>query len=209
MIEPISTFTVRVTDLASGGSGIARDETGRVLFIPLSAPGDLLKVRVTEAQRRYAEAEIVEIIEPSPERVKPPCPVFGRCGGCSWQHIPYALQWKTKARGLEHTLGRRQIALPGPLEEFPAERIWEYRNRVQLRGQGTELGFLQRGSLEARSDRALRDRAAGDQQRLSDAEVGSKAPHPPVQGGSRGHARRLGTAHLERRPRGARVQANS
>lgn len=141
-------FTVQITDLAASGGGIARDESGRVLFVPLSAPGDRLKVRVTKAERRYAEAEIVEILEPSPERVQPRCAVFGKCGGCSWQHIPYPTQWRTKARGLEHMLARRQIALPRPLEEFPADESWGYRNRVQLRGEGTRIGFLQRRSLE-------------------------------------------------------------
>ena len=144
--EPSGLLEVTVTDLTSSGAGLARGPDGRVLFIPFSAPGDHLRVRVTSQEKRYAEAEIIEILEPSAERANPPCAVFGKCGGCQWQHIPYARQWQTKVRGLRHTLERRQITAPEPIGELPAARIWEYRNRIQLRGHGRQLGFFARSS---------------------------------------------------------------
>jgi tRNA/tmRNA/rRNA uracil-C5-methylase (TrmA/RlmC/RlmD family) len=140
--------TIQIHDLARGGAGVAREASGRVIFVPYTAPGDKVRVRITQAKKNYAQAELVEILEPSPNRVKPPCPVFGRCGGCQWQHLPYATQWKTKVGGVLQALSRVQVTLPGPPEELPAKRIWEYRNRVQLRGFGRELGFFAAGTNE-------------------------------------------------------------
>lgn len=140
---------VEIQDLSRGGAGVARDQTGRVIFVPLTAPGDKVRVRVLEAEKRYAQAELMEVIEASSVRVTPPCAVFGRCGGCQWQHLPYELQWKTKVSGVRHALERVQLAPPqgpGAWTEFPAEKIWEYRNRVQLRGFQDQLGFFARRS---------------------------------------------------------------
>src|SRR4051812_46602980 len=95
---------LRITDLSRGGAGVSRDPSGRVVFVPYSAPGDLVRVRIVEAEKRYAQGEILEILEPSVERQVPPCPVFGKCGGCQWQHLPYSLQWSTKSKGLLHAL---------------------------------------------------------------------------------------------------------
>jgi tRNA/tmRNA/rRNA uracil-C5-methylase (TrmA/RlmC/RlmD family) len=147
-------ITLTIHDLARGGAGVARDESGRIVFVPYTAPGDRVRARILEprdaraAKKNYAQAELIEVIEPSPSRVRPPCPVFGRCGGCQWQHLPYELQWRTKVAGVAHALKRVQVELPGPMGELPAERVWNYRNRVQLRGEGHELGFFAAGTHE-------------------------------------------------------------
>ncbi len=146
---PEEILTVEVNDLSRGGAGVARDAGGRVIFIPFTAPGDLVRVRVVSAQKRYAQGELVELLKPSAERVVPPCRVFGRCGGCQWQHLDYSLQWKTKSSGVRHALARVSVPLPeAAFDELPAERIWEYRNRIQLRGENGELGFYATGSHE-------------------------------------------------------------
>ncbi len=134
---------LRVTDLSRGGAGVARDPSGRVVFIPFSAPGDLLRVRIVDEDKRYSYAEILEVIEPSQFRQIPRCPAFGQCGGCQWQHISYELQWNTKSQGVAHTLKKTGILLPDHFDLIPATQIWEYRNRVQLRGAGDQLGFYQ------------------------------------------------------------------
>lgn len=144
---PPNFVTLRIQDLARGGAGVARDEQGRVVFVPYTAPGDLVEVEIVETEKNYAQARLTRVMEPSPDRVVPRCAAFGKCGGCQWQHIPYDLQWKTKVGGVKHALGRVQVELPqGSLDELPAERIWEYRNRVQLRGFREELGFYSSGS---------------------------------------------------------------
>lgn len=145
-----------VTDISRSGPGVAREASGRVVFVPFTAPGDRVRVRVLKNKRdtkaRYAEGVLLEVLEPSAVRVKPRCPAFSRCGGCQWQHLPYELQWKTKSAGVVHALERVNVKTVGPtlesgirIEELPADLIWEYRNRVQLRGEhsrdGTILGF--------------------------------------------------------------------
>lgn len=143
-----SEIILRVTDLSRGGAGVARQSNGQVVFIPYSAPGDLVRVRLVQAEKRYIEGEILEILEPSPQRQSPRCPAFGKCGGCQWQHLPYSLQWETKTKGLIHALNRVEIPTPPHFDHLPANQIWEYRNRVQLRGVENLLGFFKPGSRE-------------------------------------------------------------
>jgi 23S rRNA (uracil1939-C5)-methyltransferase len=134
-------LTLEITDLSRSGTGVARGEDGRVVFVPFTAPGDVVKVKLTKVDKRYAQAEMIEIVRPSPQRQTPPCPVFGKCGGCQWQHIPYEMQWATKFKGVLQALTRVQVEVPKQVEELPAEKIWNYRNRIQLRGFRSELGF--------------------------------------------------------------------
>lgn len=127
---------------------MARDSTGRVIFVPYTAPGDRVRVELTHLDKNYAQGKLLEILEPSPIRQQPRCPAFTRCGGCEWQHLSYDLQWKTKVNGVLHALTRVGITAPAPIEEVPAQQIWEYRNRIQLRGFQKEIGFYASGSHE-------------------------------------------------------------
>lgn len=140
-------FTLEITDLARSGAGVGRDASGRVVFVPFTAPGDRVRVELVLEDKRYAEARVLELLQASPERAQPPCPVFGVCGGCEWQHLPYERQWAAKKNGVLHALQRVGVdAKDLPWDDFPAERVWEYRNRVQLRGFRNEIGFYARGS---------------------------------------------------------------
>jgi 23S rRNA (uracil1939-C5)-methyltransferase len=147
-LSPSETVTVTVTDLSRGGPGVARDDQGRVIFLPLTAPGDRVVARIVGQQKRYAQGEVVEWLERSPLRVEPACEAFGRCGGCQWQHLPYDYQWKTKVAGVRHALERSSVAVPAVFEELPAEQVLGYRNRIQLRSEGQALGFFARRSHE-------------------------------------------------------------
>ena len=86
-----------IDTLTIGGRGLGRHD-GKAIFVPLTAPGDRVRCRVTRRHRHYDEAELIELVVPSDTRRKPPCPVFGQCGGCQWQHLPYAVQagWKER-----------------------------------------------------------------------------------------------------------------
>lgn len=143
---------LEIHDLARGGAGVTRGPEGVIVFVPWTMPGDRVRVRIREQKRRYANADLLEVLEPSPDRVEPRCPAFGVCGGCQWQHVPYLpprpgapSQWTTKLRGLREALSRVTVELDVPLDEFPATQVFGYRNRVQLRGRGRELGFLTPG----------------------------------------------------------------
>ena len=137
---------IKITDLSRNGAGVGRDEKGRVVFVPFTAPDDRVKVRYVKVKPNYAQAELLEVIEPSPLRVTPRCPVFGRCGGCQWQHVPYEHQWRVKSAGVREALRLANVETPTQWQEFPAQHIWNYRNRVQLRGRGADLGFYEQGS---------------------------------------------------------------
>jgi len=152
-------FETSIHALSRSGAGVGRAPDGRAAFVPLTHPGDRVRVRVTRERKRFVEAEVEELLEASPERQEPRCPVFGRCGGCAWQHVAPELQWATKLEGLAESLrrgGHPELAArvsPDPAPDtgfaaFPAEQVYGYRNRIQLHGEGERLGFHARGSHE-------------------------------------------------------------
>ena len=134
-----------VEKLVPGGEGLARHE-GKVVFIPGTLPGERIRARLTESKKDYARAEVLEVLEPSPERIVPPCPVAGRCGGCDWQHIGYAAQLLQKTAMAADAL-RRIGGMEWPGLGIEPGEPWRYRNRAQLhRAPGGGMGFLARGS---------------------------------------------------------------
>lgn len=148
------TIELRIERVVYGGDGLGRHE-GRVIFVPVTAPGDLARVRIVEEKKGYSRAEAVSLLEAGPGRTEPPCPVFGRCAGCQWQHIDYALQVDVKRSILEEIFHHK---LPGsrdvPVRMTPSPTPWEYRSRVRVRTQG-KGGSRQVGFFAARSHRIV------------------------------------------------------
>jgi len=138
----VSNFDVTVEKLVYGGDGLARLD-GRVVFAPFVLPGERVNVRAEREKPGLIHASTVKILEPSAIRVAAPCPVFGRCGGCHYQHAPYAVQLATKRAILEEEL--RRLGKMTPPEEIAviAGEPWGYRNRVQLRVEKGRLGYLE------------------------------------------------------------------
>lgn len=141
---------LHIEKLTHGGRGMGRLE-GKAVFVPLTCPGDRVRCKVTRDKGRFAEAELVEVVEPSLHRREPPCPLFGQCGGCQWQHLPYPLQGEWKARIFSELLTRRQLVDAeriGDLMTAPQE--FAYRSRVQFKchatSSGVVLGFFRPGS---------------------------------------------------------------
>ena len=91
--------------LAYGGDAIARHD-GLAIFVPLAAPGERLRVRITERKKNFARGAIDRILEPSPSRREPPCQYFGDCGGCQLQHITYESQLESKIGFVRDALER-------------------------------------------------------------------------------------------------------
>jgi 23S rRNA (uracil1939-C5)-methyltransferase len=133
---------VTVEKLVYGGDGLARLD-GRVVFAPFVLPGERIRVRAEREKPGLIHAGTVKILEPSASRVAAPCPVFGRCGGCHYQHAPYAGQLAAKRVILEEEL--RRLGKIAPPEEIAviAGEPWGYRNRVQLRVEKGRLGYLE------------------------------------------------------------------
>lgn len=130
MEEKNDVFTIKITDLNPDGNGVGRTETGRVVFVPLTAPGDLCEVKVIKVCSGYLVARLEKIIEPSPDRVIPACPVFNKCGGCSYGHITYEKEKQLKEdmvrSAFKHIAGLDVKV--NPLVSVNQER---YRNKVQ------------------------------------------------------------------------------
>ena len=133
-----------IEKLVHRGAGLGRID-GQVCFA-LTVPGDLVKVQVTKRRSGMVEAEVAEIIGLGPGRTHPKCEVFGRCGGCQWQHIAYDRQPEFKAEVLLDTF-RRIAGLELPKPQVISGDAWQWRARIELHAsrQGL-LGFYAAGS---------------------------------------------------------------
>jgi 23S rRNA (uracil1939-C5)-methyltransferase len=96
---------IQIEKIVHGGDGLARLD-GQAVFVPFTAPGDVVRARVTQRRKGFLRAEVVEILEPGPGRRPAPCQYFGRCGGCQLQHLGYAHQLEAKVDALREALTR-------------------------------------------------------------------------------------------------------
>jgi len=139
-----SLHELTLSTLTYGGEAMGRLADNRAVFVPFALPGERVRVRLLDEKRGFARGELVEIIEPSPERITPRCKHFGVCGGCHYQNLPYEAQLKAKAE-----IVRDQLKRIGKLENPPVTAAvgspspWNYRNNVQfhLTGEG-RLGYV-------------------------------------------------------------------
>lgn len=143
-----SVFEVEVERIVPGGMGLAHGG-GKTIFVSLAAPGDRVRVRVDREQGNVLFASIVEIVTPSPVRIEPPCPYFGRCGGCDFQQLTYEAQLAAKAEMIRDCLHR--IARLDPVPEIvvtPSPDEWRYRMRAtwQIDQDQRTIGYYERGS---------------------------------------------------------------
>jgi len=141
---------INIEKLAFGGSGFGRID-GKACFVPYTAPGDVADISITKDKRSYSEGVLKELLKSSDSRVSPPCPVFGICGGCDWQHITYEEQCRQKELIFADTLwriGRVEESKIKPL--LRASSPFNYRQRLQLKvhaaGARLSLGFFRSGS---------------------------------------------------------------
>jgi 23S rRNA (uracil1939-C5)-methyltransferase len=139
---------VTVERILPGGVGLAHAE-GRTVFVALAAPGDLVRVRVESVRGRAAFASVVEVLEPSPSRVEPPCPYFGRCGGCDFQQLDYRAQLEAKVEIIRDCLRRvAHVEPPDEIHITPSPLEWRYRSRARWQHDAVRnfLGYYERGS---------------------------------------------------------------
>lgn len=123
---------VRIEEMAAEGKSLARLENGKVLFVPFTAPGDLVDVQLGKSRSSFAEGRVVKILEPSSHRVEPRCRHFGTCGGCKWQHVPYTMQLAMKERQVYDQLERiGKIELKDRRSILGSKEIFEYRNKME------------------------------------------------------------------------------
>src|SRR3954467_2004571 len=143
-----ATVEVTIERILPGGFGLAHAD-GKTLFITLAAPGDRVRAKIERVQGRVAFASIQEIISPSPARVEPPCPYFGRCGGCDFQQLSYDAQLNAKVEIIRDCLRRiARIDFQDEIPITPSPDIWRYRSRAQWQRDAREmrLGYFERAS---------------------------------------------------------------
>ncbi len=146
---PDAPEVVRIERIAAGGDGVGHLGDGRAVFVPRSAPGDLIELAHVSRQRSFARAEVGQLLEPGPDRTTPECPHYtvDRCGGCQLQHLAPAAQRAARqaiAGDALRRLARQNVEDP-VLE--PAALEWAYRTRITLHpgADGRRLGFHRAG----------------------------------------------------------------
>ena len=126
--------SVRILRLAAGGDGVGRLEDGRTVFVPRTAPGDLVELTSLREHRRYARARVAQVLESSPQRVAPRCPHYVQddCGGCQLQHLESGAQ-RAARRGIVGDALRRIGKLPvADPEIVPSQEEFDYRTKITL-----------------------------------------------------------------------------
>ncbi|HEX8679175.1 MAG TPA: TRAM domain-containing protein, partial [Chthoniobacterales bacterium] len=135
---------LQIHDIAFGGAGVGRAE-GKAVFVPFTIDGESISARIIREKKQFAEAELVEVLREAPQRTMPECPYFGRCGGCSYQHIDYAHQLELKRRQVEQLLRRvGRIAEPAVQPMLPSPKPYAYRNRVTVHAENGTVGYYRR-----------------------------------------------------------------
>jgi 23S rRNA (uracil1939-C5)-methyltransferase/tRNA (uracil-5-)-methyltransferase len=144
-------LTLEIETLTNLGSGLARVD-GWVVMVPFALPGESVRARVFRNHANYSEADLVEVLRPSPARRAPRCPLFGECGGCQYQHLEYSEQLVWKARQVREVfakLGGLPAADVRPPR--PSPREFHYRSKLTphyepIRKDGSfPIGFLRHG----------------------------------------------------------------
>ena len=124
---------LKIQSLVYGGFGLSRMPDGKAVFVPFVLPDEMVEVRIIEEKKDHVLAELINIIEPHPQRILPRCKHYGICGGCHYQHIPYEfqLQYK-KAIFIEQLQRIAGIETPIINDFLPSRQEWGYRNAMQF-----------------------------------------------------------------------------
>jgi len=137
---------LKIEDVAFGGKGVAREQ-GKAVFVPYTIDGEMVSAEIVREKKQFAEAELVEVKQSSPDRVAPLCPYFGRCGGCAYQHIDYqhqlAIKWRQVRDALQR-IGKLKDVPMRPIISSP--RQYAYRNRITVHALDGVIGFFRRDS---------------------------------------------------------------
>lgn len=139
----MTTETVILDSYAYGGECFGRLADNRAVFVPYVIPGELACIHLVEQKKGFARGALIDVLEPSPDRIEPRCPHFTFCGGCHYQHIPYKVQLDAKTEIIRDQLRRIGKIDDPPLRPIvPSPVPWNYRNHVQFHlTPGGDLGF--------------------------------------------------------------------
>lgn len=139
-------ISLKIESVAFGGAGVGRHD-GFVIFVPFTAPDDIVEIEIIQRKKTFARGRLLTIISPSSGRTEPLCRYFGVCGGCAYQHIRYEQQLEMKRRQVEDAfikIGR--IAAPHVEAVIGSPQVYAYRGKATVHAVKTatsmELGFM-------------------------------------------------------------------
>lgn len=148
------TVEINISGLGSSGEGVGK-VNGFTFFVPGALPGERVRARVNLLKKTYGTAVLSDILEASPERIEPPCPVYAECGGCQLQHLSYSGQLEVKGQQVKDALIRIGHLTEIPVEEvLAAPEIFRYRNKMQFPVAKTG-GRIQIGCYAAKTHRVV------------------------------------------------------
>ncbi len=136
-------FEVEVADYGYDGEGVGHLD-GKVVFVPYLLKGERALCRVVKEKSSFIQAKLVKVLRQSPLRQTPPCPYFGRCGGCSYQHIDYECELEIKRQILTRQMAK--VGYVGQIEILPSPKEYGYRNKIRLFISESGLSLKRRGS---------------------------------------------------------------
>lgn len=145
---------LEIESITGEGSGVGRYD-GMVVFVPFTAVGDLLDVRIVKAGKSYCYGRTEKIITPSPDRISPDCKVFGKCGGCAFRHISYEAELRAKEDIIKSAFTRIGGLEPEFLPIIPGSSRCGYRNKAQYPVGKDRDGNTVSGFYAARSHRIV------------------------------------------------------
>ena len=123
---------VEAIDIGDGGRAVIR-HNGKVIFVKGLVPGDIADVEILKSKRRHSEGRLLQLKQPSPNRIQPVCLHFGSCGGCSWQNLDYNTQVALKQKQVEEAFRRiGGVSVEQTLHILKAENIYHYRNKLEF-----------------------------------------------------------------------------
>ena len=175
---------LNITDIAFGGEGVGRVEDF-VVFVPFVLPGEDVRAEITEVKKSFARAKLLEVLRASPDRVQAPCPYFGSCGGCQYQHASYEAQLRFKHKQIADLFERiGKIPREIVARVVPCPQPYGYRNRVMIRSQWNKpeqklnIGFVRWdcGLVEDIEECKIAEPAISEQ-------IKHVRAHPPPKGG--------------------------
>lgn len=147
------TIELKIDSLAYQGSGVGKvtdgEAAGKTIFVPFTAPGDLVEVEITKETKTFLEGKLIKVIKPSYARAEPKCHVFEECGGCQWQHLKYPEQMRWKHRIFTDTLkriGKIEVESFEPARQ--SQKPYNYRRKAKFQVDGKKWGFFKTKSHE-------------------------------------------------------------
>ena len=188
-----SELDLHILDIASDGRGVARLDDGRVALIEDVIDGELVRARVSAVRKKHLEAELVEVLEHSVHRAEPPCPIYGPCGGCRYQHMDYPHQLELKTKQVHDALQRI-----GGLDKIEVEPTvacplpYGYRNKIALHSMGKRqgeryLGFRARHGRDLLpveqcliAEEGINAAVAAVQKHIRESQLPGRLPHQVV-----------------------------